>query len=301
MSAAILEKEIDTPIVVAIATTGRPTILSDTLRYLSGLDDAPKRVIVSIAAESDVERDVLTDLPYQVDVLIGPKGLPNQRNTVMAVTKPDDIVLFLDDDFLICDGYLSAAATLFNTHPNVMVATGIVRADGILGPGFTHKDATDWLAAAPHEPEKLSPVNNGYGCNMAIRMAPVHVHGMEFDTTLPLYAWLEDVDFSRQMAAHGNVVKSNLLQGVHLGTKTGRSRGVPLGYSQIANPIYLCRKGTMHWTHALKMMSRNFAANFIKSFNPEDWVDRPGRLRGNLKAIGDMLTGRQNPTRVRNL
>ena len=88
---------------------------------------------------------------------------------------------------------------------------------------------------------------------------------------------------------------------MHLGTKTGRSRGVPLGYSQIANPLYLARKGTMDRRRAYYMMSRNIVANVVKSARPETWVDRRGRLRGNLVALADLAGGRLSPGRILDL
>ena len=78
---------------------------------------------------------------------------------------------------------------------------------------------------------------------MIVRTAPVLAHGLRFDENLPLYGWLEDIDFARSIAPYGRVVKSMLLRGVHLGVKRGRTSGVKLGYSQIANPLYMLEKG----------------------------------------------------------
>jgi len=39
----------------------------------------------------------------------------------------------------------------------------------------------------------------------------------------------------------------------------------------------------------------------VKSLRPEPWIDRPGRLRGNLIAIGDLLRGRLDPARIQDL
>jgi GT2 family glycosyltransferase len=63
-----------------------------------------------------------------------------------------------------------------------------------------------------------------------------------FDERLPLYGWQEDVDLSRRLAAFGTVVKVPAARGVHLSVKLGRNSGVRLGYSQIANPLYLSFK-----------------------------------------------------------
>ncbi len=84
----------------------------------------------------------------------------------------------------------------------------------------------------------------------------------------------------------------------YLGAKSGRVAGDRLGYSQVVNPIYLARKGTFPWSHALPSAARHFAMNALRSLAPEPHVDRFGRLRGNLRALGDLLRGRAHPTRI---
>jgi GT2 family glycosyltransferase len=133
---------------------------------------------------------------------------------------------------------------------------------------------------------------------MAVRIAAATAGRCRFDDRLPLYGWLEDVDFSRQIARRGRIVKLTAAQGVHLGIKQGRQSGIRLGYSQIANPIYLSRKGTCSRARALRLMSRNIAANCIRSLKPEPYIDRLGRATGNLRAFRDLLTGRLAPERI---
>ena len=103
----------------------------------------------------------------------------------------------------------------------------------------------------------------------------------------------------RQLASHGSVVQAARLRGVHLGTKgSGRSPGRRLGYSQVANPLYLARKGTMRWSLALKHMAKNLLANSVRSLSPEPWVDRRGRLAGNCLAMWDCVRGQVDPQRI---
>lgn len=292
-----------TAVVIGIATTGRAGILRDTLRHIAGLRDTPDRIILSIAAADDVDRSSLPELPCPIDILDADRGLCAQRNAILGQVGPDDILLFLDDDFMIADGFVSATRAVFDDRPDVVMVTGHVLADGILGPGMRHSDGVPFLATAQDRAPypTRAETYNGYGCNMAIRVAVVQAQGLRFDTALPRYGWLEDVDFSRQIARHGRIVKDSALLGVHLGTKTGRSRGVPLGYSQIANPIYLIRKGTMARRRAVRLMTRNMLANIIKLPRPEPWVDRFGRLRGNMLALTDLLRGRLAPGRIEEL
>lgn len=285
------------PLIVAIATTGRPGILRDTLRHLSTLGDRPDLVVVSIAGPGDFE-DGTDDFPFPLRVLEGPQGLCAQRNAVLEALGASGVLVFLDDDFLPAEGFMQATRQAFARDPEVVMTTGHVIADGILGPGLDHAAGLRLLAGDTPASGQPEEVHNGYGCNMAIRLAAVARTRLRFDTTLPRYGWLEDVDFSRRLAAAGRIVKDPAMRGVHLGTKTGRSRGVPLGYSQIANPVYLIRKGSMAPRRALRMMLRNCLANLGKSLRPEPWVDRRGRLRGNLLALRDLATGRLSPERI---
>ena len=93
----------------------------------------------------------------------------------------------------------------------------------------------------------------------------------------------------------GRVVECNTIISVHLGLKAGRVSGVRFGYSQIVNPIYLINKGTVPAAVALDLVARNIAANLIRSVWPEPWIDRRGRLRGNLLAACHLVMGRIEP------
>ena len=134
---------------------------------------------------------------------------------------------------------------------------------------------------------------------MAVRVAPVRQNGIWFDEKLPLYAWQEDVDFSCRLSEFGRVVQIDSACGVHLGVRSGRGSGVRLGYSQVANPLYLSRKKQGYsLRRALTHLAKNLAMNGVRSLRPEPYVDRRGRLRGNLLAFRDLLTGRMEPERV---
>jgi hypothetical protein len=127
------------------------------------------------------------------------------------------------------------------------------------------------------------------------------VGDLRFDERLVLYGWQEDIDFTSQLRRFGRVVGLNTLRGVHLGVKTGRVSGERFGYSQVANPIYLMKKGTVPASFALPLMGRNIAANLVRSLWPEPYIDRRGRLRGNLMALAHVLKGRIEPEYIQNL
>ena len=147
-------------------------------------------------------------------------------------------------------------------------------------------------------PDTIRPVYSGYGCNFAFRVSVVAAYELWFDEDLPLYSWLEDLDFSRRIAHYGKLVKSGGMRGVHLGTKTARTPGVRLGYSQISNPVYLLDKGSMTLWHVLWIAGRNITSNFLHSFLPKPYADFRGRLKGNVIAFVDMFRGDLSPERI---
>jgi hypothetical protein len=286
---------------IGIATTGRAAILSDTLRWIGQQTRLPERVVICPVSPSDVGMNALSDLSYPAQVVSCASGLPTQRNAIIAATLDMDALVFLDDDFFPAITYLANAERLLLDEPNVVLATGALIEDGIHGPGLDPDYARAKLAATapPSSADgKGEPHHHVYGCNMVVRLAPVLGSGIRFDAELPLYAWQEDVDFARQMAPFGRIVRSRALTGIHLGTKHGRTSGVKFGYSQIANPIYLMRKGTMSVSFGTRTMAKNVAANLARSVRPEPHVDRIGRCIGNLMAIGDILRGRLHPRRI---
>lgn len=289
-------------IAIGIATVGRPTVLLETLSRLERQTRAPDLTIVC-APSADDFAGVEKAFPG-VNLVKGPRGLAHQRNAILQQLTEFDVVLFLDDDFVPAADYIEQMEALFGSNDDIVMTTGKVLADGILGPGLGFDEADAVLADDGHDGEDLDlleDVFNGYGCNMSIRLQPVRENGLAFDEQLPLYAWLEDVDFSRQLAAFGRIVKAGSTRGVHLGVKSGRQAGLRLGYSQIANPVFLMRKGTCTWRKGFFLMSRNVAANTVKSVRPEPWVDRTGRLAGNARAAFDVLRGRVDPGRILSL
>ena len=148
-------------------------------------------------------------------------------------------------------------SAFFKENPEVVASTGRVLADGWKGPGLTVEQARSILAGdtGAQCEQQISPRFCAYGCNMGLRMAPIREHGLRFDETLPLYGWYEDWDFSRQLARFGSIVHISNACGVHLSVKVGRMAGVRMGYAQVANPIYLARKGTFPWSVSFALSS----------------------------------------------
>lgn len=290
-------------LVVGIPSTGRKEILASALPYIARQTRLPDEIVICVATPADVDQARIGEIPCPVRILISERGSCRQRNHILESVPDADIVVFLDDDFLMSPSYLAETERLFAKYPDIDICTGTVIADGIGGPGMSVEEGMERLQRDPGPKSSLPamPVYNAYGCNMAVRMSSVRIGDLRFDENLPLYGWLEDVDFSRRAARYGRVVSSPRLIGVHLGTKVGRTSGTRFGYSQIANPVYLMQKETMSSRRALLQMTRNIIANLAKIWRPEPWIDRKGRLKGNLLAIYDLVVGRLAPQNVERL
>lgn len=288
-------------IVVGIATSGRREVLAQTISILAEQTRLPDCLVICPVAADDVDNSSLKSFPKPTLVVTGPIGLPAQRNKILSAATKADIIVFFDDDFFADASYVESLEKIFLARPDVIAATGVLLADGAQGPGLSVEQGLQIIRSVP---KLLKPVGEliecygTYGCNMAFRLKSIIGHDILFDENLPLYGWQEDIDFSQRVLPYGRIVKSATLRGVHLGIKLGRTSGVRFGYSQIANPVYLIRKGSMPWRHANKLMWRNIAANLVRSFCPEPWIDRRGRLKGNILALVDIVIGRISPGRI---
>jgi GT2 family glycosyltransferase len=283
---------------VIIPTLGRSEQVTKLLTYLGGQTRLPDEVILSAPDPSHVQLPM--DRAFPVTLVFGPKGSSVQRNTALdEALGRFDIVTFFDDDFVPSADYLQQVEESFAGNADWAVAMGRVIKDGANNAGLTWEDAEAALRETANEvfrgPAVVDHVG-AYGCNMSFRCSMVG--NLRFDERLVLYGWQEDIDFSCQMRSRGRVVCVTAMRGVHLGIKSGRVSGERFGYSQVANAVYLVRKGTVPASFAFPLMLRNIAANVAKSFRPEPYVDRRGRLKGNLLAIFHVATGRVEPEYV---
>ncbi len=281
-------------VAIAIASIKRPDEIGQLLSQLEHQTLQPAQIILSLERRTDAPGE----LPAAAEIILGSKGLTAQRNRALNAVHPDcDVVVFFDDDYLPCDDALAGIAELFAGNRDIAGATGSVLQDGIKHGGLAYQTALDCIAAyrantgaaaVTHE-----DIDELYGCNMAFRMSAVQ--DLRFDEKLPLYGWQEDVDFAGQLLAKGRIVKTNAFSGVHRGVTRGRTPGLALGFSQIVNPIYLAKKGTMRPAKALKLMAKNFLANHVKAVRPEAFIDRAGRMRGNWMGLLHLLSGKSDP------
>jgi glycosyltransferase involved in cell wall biosynthesis len=281
---------------VIFATRGRAGILEKVFRSLDASTRVPDEIIVSAVGPED-----LGNLRFRRDIrsVFGLPGLTQQRNRALRSLSPDiDVVVFFDDDFLPHPRWLEVVEHCFNERPGVAAITGRVVADGIKGPGLSFQQAMAVIdSCRENEGDYIVEGFSPYGCNMAFRR--LAIEGLCFDERLVLYGWLEDRDYGGAIAKRGGkCVKLGNAIGVHLGIKEARVSGRRLGYSQVVNPIYLRRKGTMTTSSLVDHLFRNITSNLVRSMWPEPHVDRIGRLVGNARGARDLLAGIVAPERA---
>lgn len=287
-------------VAVAIASLGRPAELAGALEALLAQSRQADRIILSVTTPDDLPKDAPFEPPH-VERIIGPRGSCVQRNAALdRLGASTDIVAFWDDDYVPSRFAVERIARFFAANPDVVGASGKLLADGATGAMIAADEARRLLDE--HDAEPAAPpvvfrdLDGLYGCNMAFRTSAVE--SIRFDERLPLYGWQEDIDFSARASAHGRIVRTLSFAGVHLGVRHGRSPGVRVGYSQVVNPIYLARKGTMRPRYAAKLVARNVLANHAHLLRPEPWIDRAGRARGNWLGLIDVVRGRITPERI---
>jgi GT2 family glycosyltransferase len=282
-------------LVVVIATFGRGVQVARLLAHLERQHHLPDEVILSAPDETHLVP--LRAHSFKVSVVFGKTGLAAQRNSALTVALPRfDIITFFDDDFIPADDYLKLIIQAFAEDERRVVLMGRVVKDGAATAGLEWNEAMLALRKSetekPPEPRVVNHVG-AYGCNMSMRSSSIG--DLRFDERLVLYGWQEDIDFTSQLRRKGLVVGLSWIRGVHLGLKAGRVSGRRFGYSQVANPVYLVRKGSVPASFALPLMARNIVANVLKCVRPEPFVDRRGRLHGNLHALFHVMRGRIEP------
>jgi GT2 family glycosyltransferase len=285
---------------VIVATRGRPSIVNSLVGQLNRQSKPPEQIFVIASAEADI---VGLKQQANVTVRIGRTGSSPQRNYGLALAgQRFSYVVFFDDDFVPSRFWLERMHDLFESRPDLVGLTGTVLADGTTTAGIRLDDAQSMVWLRDTTSDRTGAVHDRFsyggnmGCNMAFRCSALR--GIRFDERLPLYAWLEDADFRARVERRGRVARTDALWGVHLGHKQGRGRGVTFGYSQIANAVYLARKGTVPMAHLARLVTKNLLSNTVRSLRPEPYVDRRGRLLGNMVALADLVRGRIAPERI---
>ena len=289
---------------VIISTRGRPAIVSALVKQLNEQTLPPEHIfIIATCAEDLADID---QSQSNLTATIGRPGSTFQRNDGLKLAGSNySYIIFFDDDFVPSKFWIERMTLIFEARLNLSGITGEILADGTRTAGIVRNDAVQMVTykdcEAPYNRaiEESFEFGGNVGCNMAFRYSMIH--DIVFDEQLPLYAWHEDSDFRGQATQRGNFARAAALWGVHLGHKSGRGSGVTLGYSQIANVVYLAKKGTVPVKFLYNIAFRNVIINTLRSIRPEPFCDRRGRMRGNFTALIDLMRGRLHPERILSL
>jgi len=285
---------------VIICTINRPSVLHETVLSIRKQSLQPIQIVLCSPGPEHVLPETL-QIPG-VEWIQSPAGLAAQRNRAMCRLSQDaDLLAFLDDDIHLARSYFAEMARLFQDEPRILLASGRLLRDGGRGARIEPEQAAGLCEEydrtyTPHEPIRYRAVSSGYGCNMIVRISALN--GCRFDENLPLYAWLEDRDFSHRltMGKFPPVELANAAA-VHLGWRSGRVSGVRLGFSTVVNPIYLRKKSrTFSLNHIiLHYWLRCLVGNILGILTGDREYDRWGLLKGNFLGYWHLLTGNCNP------
>ena len=158
-------------------------------------------------------------------------SLPGARNYGVERSR-GDIILFVDDDIELPEGYLKAHAQVFMDNDGVGAVAGRVfdrmkladRPD--LTIDYLPKEAMDpgiaWYYIDLVHTTKPQQVLTARGCNMSFRRAVFEKHGLRFDERFRGNAVREESDFCLQLRQTGYIVwYSPEAHLIHIGEETG--------------------------------------------------------------------------------
>ena len=298
---------------VVIATKGRAPETKRLLDYLQKQTRAPDFTVIAGTEQSDlegIETHGLIASAHGAAVVSRKVGSSAQRNFGLEVLEQRGyfdpaagrfFCAFFDDDYRPADDWLEQASRRFQ-RDSVVGLTGQILADGVKRGGLTEAEAVGFLdGSMPPEAHWASGPDEGettavYGCNMAF--TDTVIREIRFDENLPLYGWQEDRDYTGMAQRMGRVIYCPKCVGVHLGVRRGRTSGLKFGYSQIANPLYLMKKGTMGYKIGMRFILRAMAANLARGIGHHSLVDYRGRLQGNMRALRDVICRCAHPSRI---
>jgi GT2 family glycosyltransferase len=287
-----------------VCSVNRPAILHDTVISIVAQDHPISEILIVCPSKRHILQETL-ETP-KVRFVLGPLGLPAQRNAGLETIDTDsDLVAFFDDDIELCTSYLKNIAALFAENPDIRIASGKLLYDGGRSTVVTREQARmlceehERTETQPPAPVSYVPSNSAYGCNMIVRHAAINK--LRFDEGLPLYAWLEDRDYSHRITKNLHPpVECQDAVAVHLGARSGRIGGVRMGFSEIINPVYLWTKNkTFSLPYiVVQYWMRCLLGNILGILTRDSDYDRVGLLKGNLLGLQHLLCGRCDPSYI---
>ena len=191
---------------VIVATYGRDEELVDAVRSLLADGSVDREIIVvdqSVAHPRDVT-DELARLDAEGDIdwrRVAPASLPAARNFGVACAR-GDVLIFVDDDVLVDDGFADAHVAAHDGHSGVGAVVGRIREPGgaattelcSISRLGTTRGGFDWAAA--------SDVQSVRGCNMSFKRGALEAVG-GFHTGFLGNAYREETDVCFRLTRAG--------------------------------------------------------------------------------------------------
>lgn len=289
-------------IAVVIATAGRPDAARDIVNTLTDTRTPQFHGFLSAPANSDLPD---MQMPENWTVCTGVRGASSQRNRALDMVPASvSYVFFFDDDTVPRHDYMSNMISILDSIPEAVAATGRVVLDGAaVGTEFSLDEceralADSLLTVSPNNAHAVTQSDTLYGCNFCVRWNAAE--DLRFDEDLPLYSWLEDLDYAKRALSRGQLVQVEDAVVAHRGSSTGgRTSHRRFGYSQIANPLHLRKKGSLSVSQTGREMIRPLLKNLVLALVPSRrFASRRSRLSGNLLAARHALSGTVHPTRM---
>jgi GT2 family glycosyltransferase len=282
---------------VVICSANRPDVLAETIdSVLRGQSVPPLEIIISVFNRTHVTEETRARQGVRV-VLSGIQGTCAQRNAAARVVRTP-YTLFLDDDVELAANFIESMERLLDESEDAVAATGFLVIDGARGDGGLDRSAA--RSYATNYVREHANYDHGEGQNIFVRSQVFEK--VLFDENLPLYGWLEDLDFATNILRFGRIVMNTETCWAHLGAPNGRTTGLRFGYSQVVNPLYLWRKNgkpgltRVIFGHWLRYLAYNYRRELTK--HPTDRSDRSGRFTGNMIALRHVLVGKVDPTYI---
>lgn len=240
---------------LAIATFNRSPELFNLLRWLRTLNDQPDEVVVvdqTPRHPSHIETYLLEGSARGEFrwIRLDRPNLPTARN-VAALNCSSDIMVFVDDDTILPDGFISQYRRAF-TESNVdAIAGGVIGPAGFRPAAFEVKHYRQTLQTFMPQFKAWTCdfVGSVCGCNMAVRKSVMERMG-GFDRNYLGTAMYEDKDFMRRVmeAGYRCEYRSDIVL-VHYLAETGGCR------NSLAPWFSEFEKAGPHWRYALKFFS----------------------------------------------
>ena len=278
---------------VVIPSTKRAGTLHKTVLSVLRQNVLPERIILAVTGEEDTLPET-RGLPL-CDVFLSPAGWACQLNAAVdRIPSGLRMVAIFDDDVELSEDYCSKALAQFAKRDDILLFDGLVLKNG----NVTRNEAKE-LINASFADELFTETSLSHGCNMNIRRSVLD--RVRFNSKMVADALYCDLDFARRVKKLGIVGRANACRCVHLSVQLARPPGMRYGFSQIANPIHLYKKGSITLGELVFFFcARSTLANVLGLLAPKG-IDRKGRLRGNLIAFKLAAFGRCTPDAIGNI